>query len=115
MLAALLAGCSSDNPTPSTSTTPTIAQPSVSASASPTSTLTPAQQEAFEQATDVAIPSADDVDLYTGVRTDVNDLNDVVATGDLLDASLRNASQALNQGYRANRPVHKSCSSRPSL
>lgn len=103
--ALLLAGCSPDSPGPSTSPTPTASQTSASASPSATSTLTPAEQEAFDQATDVVVAYQQTiVDLYTGARTDINDLNDVVASGDLLDASLRNASQALSQGYSAEPP-----------
>ena len=98
-LALLLAGCSPDSSTPSTSPTPTASQ--TSASPTPTSTLAPAEQEAFDQATDVVVAYQQTiVDLYTGARTDVNDLNAVVATGDLLDASLKSVSQGLSQGYR---------------
>ena len=98
-LALLLAGAGSPDSTPSTSTTATASQ--TSASPTPTSTLAPAEQEAFDQATDVVVAYQQTiVDLYTGARTDVNDLNAVVATGDLLDASLKSVSQGLSQGYR---------------
>ena len=101
-LALLLTACSPDSPTPSVSPSTTASQPSASASPTPTSTLTPAAQEAFEQATSVALAFRQTgVDLYTGSRTDVNDLNDVVAAGDLLDRELKNASQGLSQGYRS--------------
>jgi hypothetical protein len=97
-LALLLAGCSPDS-TPSASPTPTASQTSVSPT--PTSTLAPAEQEALDQATDVVVAYQQTiVDLYTGARTDVNDLNAVVATGNLLDASLKSVSQGLSQGYR---------------
>jgi hypothetical protein len=97
-LALLLAGCSPDS-TPSASPTPTASQTSVSPT--PTSTLAPAEQEALDQATDVVVAYQQTiVDLYTGARTDVNDLNAVVATGDLLDASLKSVSQGLSLGYR---------------
>ncbi len=103
VLALLLAGCFPDTTEPSTSPTPTASQ--TTASPTPTTTLTPAEQEAFDQATDVAVAYQQTiVDLYTGARTDVNDLNDVVATGDLLDASLKNMSQGLSQGYSAEPP-----------
>lgn len=97
-LALLLAGCSPDSSAPSTSPTPTASQ--TSAAPTPTSTLAPAEQEAFDQATDVVMAYRQTgVDLYTGARTDVNDLNAVVAIGDLLDRELKNVSQGLTQGY----------------
>ncbi len=99
-LALLLTACSPDSPIPSTSPTPAASQTWASASPTPTSTLTPSEQEAFEQATSVALAFRQTgVDLYTGARTDVNDLNDVVAAGDLLDRELKNVSQGLSQGY----------------
>ncbi len=104
-LALLLTACTpNDNPTPGgTHTSTGSPTPSVSEPASPTSTLTPVEQEAFDQATAVVVAYQQTlVDLYTGARTDVNDLNSVVATGDLLDASLKNVSQGLSQGYRAD-------------
>ena len=103
VLALLLAGCSPDTTEPSTSPTPTASQ--TAASPTPTSTLTPAEQEAVGQSTDVVMAYRQTgVDLYTGARTDVNDLNDVVAAGDLLDRELKNLSQGLSQGY-SSQPV----------
>lgn len=101
-LALLLTACSSGDPgpteTPSVSTSPSS---TTSASPAPTSTLSVADQEAFEQATDVVVAYQQTiVDLYTGARTEVNDINMVVAPGDLLDTSLQNTSQGLSQGYR---------------
>lgn len=96
VLTLLLAGCSPDTPAPSP--TPTTA--TASASPTPTSSLTPAQQEAFEQATDVVLAFEQTIlDLYTGARSRVNDL-DNYATGELLEATRRNVSQGLAQGYR---------------
>ncbi len=103
-LALMLTACTpNDSPSPSaTLTGPGSPTPTVSTSASPTSTLTPAEQEAFDQATAVALAYRQTgVDLYSGARTSVNDLNDVVAAGDLLDRELRNVSQGLSQGYRS--------------
>lgn len=100
-LALLLTACSSGDPGPTAS--PSASSPSASASSSPmpTSTLSADEQEAFEQVTDVVVAYQQTVvDLYTGARTDVNDINMVVAPGDLLDATLKNTSQGLSQGYR---------------
>ncbi|MGB7963925.1 MAG: hypothetical protein WCF12_13350 [Propionicimonas sp.] len=84
---------------PSPSASPTSPAP---ASPTPTSTLDPAQQEAFEQASGVVLAFRQTwLDLYTGARTDLNDLNDVVAAGDLLDASLLKVQDDLNQGVTA--------------
>lgn len=107
-LALLLTACSPDSPVPTSSPASTSTRPSTSASAAPTSTLSPAGQEAFDDATNVVVAYQQTiVDLYTGARTDVNDLNDVVASGDLLDASLKSVSQGLSQGYRMDPPSAK--------
>ena len=105
----LLAGCSStgdpaptSTPTPvgSTSTTAT-ASPSVSPSPSPTSTLTAEQQQAFEEAAKVALAYRQTItDLYSGARTDLNDLNEV-ASGDRVDRDLKNVSLSLRKGWRS--------------
>lgn len=101
VLTLLLAGCSPDTSAPSPTPTTATASASPTPTPTPTSTLTPAQQEAFEQATDVVLAYQQTIiDLYTGARTKVNDLNSVVAPGDLLDASLRSVSRGLSQGYR---------------
>ena len=104
----LLAGCDNDEPTPgasSASPTPTssTATPTASASASPTptSTLTAAQQEAFEQATDVVMAYRQTItDLYSGVRTRINDLDNYV-TGDLLEQARNNVQKGLVAGQRS--------------
>lgn len=98
-----LAGCTSNpDPGPSGSPSVSVSQPSVPVSPSPTWTLPPDEQEAFAEATDVVMAFAQTwVDLYTGARTDLNDLNDVVAAGDLLDASLKRVSQDLSQGVKS--------------
>lgn len=110
ILAALasLAGCGApedggSGPTSSvTSTAPASPQPSPSpASPSATSTLSAAEQEAFEQATAAVMAYRQTIaDLYSGARTEVDDLH-LVATGDLRDRELDNVSKGLTQGYRA--------------
>lgn len=67
---------------------------------SATSTLTAAEQEAFDQATAAVMAYRQTIaDLYSGARTNLNDLN-YVATGDALDRGLRNISLGLREGYR---------------
>ena len=101
----LLVGCSSD-PDPESATSPS-ARPSTSAegearaSASPSSTLTPEEQKAFEEATMVVLAYRQTlVDLYSGARNQLNDLNGVAA-GDLLDRNLTNTQKALGAGQRS--------------
>lgn len=97
---ALLAGCSGTgsegaSPTPSDAAA-TTAGPSASA----TSTLSAEQQRAFEEATEVVLAYRQTItDLYSGARTNLNDLNEV-ATGDLLDQGLKNIQEGLTQGWR---------------
>ncbi len=103
----LLAGCSSD-PDPVATTSPsakpsTSAEGVASASASPSSTLTPEEQQAFEEATKVVLAYRQTItDLYSGARTNLNDLNKVAA-GELRDKGLKNIQQSLTDGwtYRA--------------
>lgn len=99
----LLAGCSGSDPaSPAGSgSAPQSGSASASASASPSSTLTAEQQQAFEEATQTVMAYRQlIVDLYSGARTDLNDLHKV-ATGDLLDQNLRNIQEGLNEGRRA--------------
>jgi hypothetical protein len=68
-------------------------------SPSATSTLSAAEQQAFEEATAVVLAYRQTItDLYSGARTDLNDLNDV-ATGELLDKGLMNIQQSLGEGW----------------
>ena len=100
----LLAGCSSD-PDPVATTSPsekpsTSAEGVASASASPSSTLTPEEQQAFEEATKVVLAYRQTItDLYSGARTNLNDLNRVAA-GELRDKGLKNIQQSLTDGWR---------------
>jgi hypothetical protein len=104
LTAVLLAGCGSDGPGAGASDPPASAAPS--ASAVPVLTdesgreLSAAEVEAFRQATDVVVAYRQTiVDLYSGARTDLNDLYKV-ATGELLDQNLRNVQQGLSAGRR---------------
>ena len=84
----------SSSPAPST-------RPSGSPSPSPTTTLTADQQEAFEQATDVVMAYRQTIiDLYSGARTRVNDLDNYV-TGDFLETERMAVSQGVSQGNRS--------------
>ena len=79
---------------------PSEAPSSSSASPSPTSTLSPEEQEAFEQATEtVAAHSQTILDLYSGTRTDVNDMY-LVATGDLLQQEMQSIATELARGLK---------------
>jgi len=115
LLVAAVAGCSAGSGGPDAagselagaSMTPSVAATasggpgpgSASPSADPTSTLTPEEQKAFEEATEVVLAYRQTItDLYSGARTDLNDLNDV-ATGDLLDQGLINISRSLKEGW----------------
>ncbi len=72
-----------------------------SASAGPSSTLSPAEQQAFDEATATVVAYRQTViDLLSGARTNLNDLNDVVM-GDLLDDDLRNMQKSLSEGRTA--------------
>jgi hypothetical protein len=63
--------------------------------------LTAAQQEAFEQATEVVMAYRQTIiDLYSGARTRVNDLDNYV-TGDLLDSERIAVSRGLAEGKRS--------------
>lgn len=74
------------------------ASQSTTESPTPASTLTPAQQQAFDEATDVVLAYRQTItDLYSGARTDLNDL-DAVATGELLEKDLRALGIALSSG-----------------
>jgi hypothetical protein len=101
----LLAGCTND-PDAATGTSasgsPTTAAPTGagSASASPSSTLTAEEQQAFEEATEVVLAYRQTItDLYSGARTNLNDLNQV-ATGDKVDQDLSHIQRSLGEGWR---------------
>ena len=102
----LLAGCTSD-PDPGVATGPSAnasasasSGGSASTSASPSSTLTPEEQQAFDEATKVVLAYRQTItDLYSGARTNLNDLNEVAA-GELLDQGLKNIQQSLSDGWR---------------
>ena len=100
-------GCTNSTPPPAdgspTTSSASTASPAVSstpaATPSPTSTLTTTEQQAFDEATDAVMAYRQTwVDLYTGARTNLNDLHTVLAGGELLDASLRTIQQDLNSG-----------------
>ena len=75
----LLAGCSGD-PDPVGTSPSASASASASPSPSPTSTLTAEEQQAFEEATKVVLAYRQTItDLYSGARTNLNDLNEVAA------------------------------------
>ncbi len=100
----LLAGCSSDPDavaTASPSAKPsTSAEGEASASASPSATLTAEEQQAVDEATKVVLAYRQTItDLYSGARTNLNDLNEVAA-GELRDQGLRNIQQSLTDGWR---------------
>ena len=104
----LLAGCSPGRVDPVASVTPSDASPTPTsspattpASPSPSSTLTAAQQEALDQATDVVMAySQTIIDLYSGARTRINDLDNYV-TGDLLEVERSAVHKGLDQGNRS--------------
>jgi hypothetical protein len=92
------AGSSPTMPSPATPSPPT---PTGSATATPDDGLTPEERVAFEEATEVVLAYRQTIaDLYSGARTDLNDL-DKVATGDLLDQNLRGVQQGLAAGRRS--------------
>jgi hypothetical protein len=106
---ALGSGCSPDAPpaapSGSVSSSPTASAspiaPSAQASASPSLALTAAQQEAFEQATEVVMAYSQTVtDLYSGARTRINDLDNFV-TGDLLEIERSGVQKDLGLGVRS--------------
>lgn len=100
-----LSGCAagqspSAGSSPSAGTLPSEAPSSASASPSPSSTLSPEEQEAFEQATQAALAFSQTImDLYTGSRTDVNDMY-FVATGDFRQRVMTNIAKGLAKGTR---------------
>jgi len=113
LLAGLVSGCSGgadpdqsggsagSSPTAAGPATPSPPAPTASATAAPDDGLTAEERVAFEEATEVVLAYRQTIaDLYSGARTDLNDL-DKVATGDLLDRGLRNIQQGLSQGYRS--------------
>jgi hypothetical protein len=99
----LLAGCSSDPDTTGTAPSPgssASATSEASTSASPSTTLTAEEQRAFDEATQVVLAYRQTItDLYSGARTNLNDLNRVAA-GELRDQGLRNIQQSLSDGWR---------------
>jgi hypothetical protein len=103
--ALLLVGCTSGEPDEGAA--PSSA-PSASAPPTPSPALTDAEgreltedeARAFREATDVVVAYRQTiVDLYSGARTDLNDLY-AVATGSLLDRDLRQLQQSLGSGAR---------------
>ena len=75
------------------------ASPAVASSA--LAGLSEDERQAFAEATEVVMAYRQIVtDLYSGVRTRVNDL-DAVVTGDKLERSRLNVSQGLSEGYRS--------------
>jgi hypothetical protein len=107
-LVIVLAGCTDDTPPPADSSPTISATGSASApssstpTASASSTLAADEQQAFDDATDAVVAYNQTwVDLYTGARTNLNDLHTVLAEGDLLDASLKKAQQDLDAGAYA--------------
>ncbi len=88
---------------------------SAEVSPSPTSTLSAEEQQAFEEATAVVLAYRQTItDLYSGARTNLNDLNDV-ATGDLVDQGLTNIQQSRTRaGLRAIESTGPSSCRRPS-
>lgn len=78
--------------------------PSVTPSATPSATasLNPEEQQAFEEATETVLAYRQTViDLLSGSRTNLNDLNAVV-TGELLQDDLKNMQTNLSEGRRAD-------------
>jgi hypothetical protein len=107
MLATGLAACAgassndgAQDPSPASSF-PGSSSDASSASPSPASSLSVAEQQAFEEAAETALAYRQTlVDLYSGSRSNLNDLN-LVAGGELLDRDLTNTSIRLRQGHRA--------------
>ncbi len=103
----VLVGCSgaSDSVQPTQDASAPASMPPSSASPSPSSTLSAAEQAAFEEATAVVLAYRQTIaDLYSGARTDLNDL-DKVATGELLDRTCTTCQQGLAPGLSQSEPV----------
>ena len=96
----LLAGCSGDpDPVGTSPSASASAQPSASPSPSPTSTLTAEEQQAFEEATKVVLAYRQTItDLYSGARTNLNDLNEVAAGEQRRAGPARTSSRASARG-----------------
>jgi hypothetical protein len=104
--AVLLAACGSDG---DAATTPTV-DASGALSATPTAErlvdadgrlLTDEEAQAFREATEVVVAYRQTVvDLLSGARTDLNDLN-LVVTGSLLQDDLKNMQAGLTAGRKA--------------
>ncbi len=102
----LMAGCSSDSEplaatSPSASpSTSASADASASASASPSSTLSAEEQQAVDEATKVVLAYRQTItDLYSGARTNLNDLNEVAAGDQLVDKGLAELQRNLSDGW----------------
>ncbi|MGB7982386.1 MAG: hypothetical protein WCF36_16525 [Candidatus Nanopelagicales bacterium] len=103
----LLVGCSvgsgpqegaGSSGVPSASAT---ASASTSVDPTPSSTLTPAQQQAFEEATDVVMAYSQTItDLYSGARSQINDLDRYV-TEPQLERERNAVSQGVARGVRS--------------
>lgn len=104
----VLGGCGS-GPSPDATASPPASSPSAtapsptasgSASPSPSSTLTQAQQKAFDDAVQVVMAYRQIVvDLYSGARTSINDL-DAVTTGAFRQRTENAVALALAKGYK---------------
>ena len=102
-----LSGCTSGTPVdgpgtsgPVSSAPTSTGSPAPSPSWSGTETLSPEQLQAFKDATQTVLAYRQTiVDLYSGTRTNLNDLN-LVATGELLDDDLVGIQNGLVKGRR---------------
>lgn len=103
---AAMGACSTDPPQsdpPSASSGPS--SPSLTPSPSSTVSLSAEEQQAVDEAAKTVLRYRQViVDLFSGARTDLNDLNSV-ATGDLLASDLRNVQQGLVGGAHATQGV----------
>lgn len=104
---AVLGGCSGgQGPDPDSSgSSPTVTasptQSTGSPAPSPTWSLTAAEQKAFEEASAAVLAYRQTgIDLFSGARTNLNDM-DMVATGDLLNRDLSSLQKSLLAGWKA--------------
>lgn len=103
----VLGGCSGgQGPDPDSSgSSPTVTasptQSTGSPAPSPTWSLTEAEQKAFEEASAAVLAYRQTgIDLFSGARTNLNDM-DMVATGDRLNRDLADLQQSLLAGWKA--------------
>jgi hypothetical protein len=79
---------------------PSDAPGSASATPTPSATLSAKEQEAFEQATQAALAFSQTItDLYSGTRSDVNDMY-FVATSEIRERVMNNIARGLSEGTR---------------